>query len=45
MPNQSVMNFLLTPDQRGGSVVVACSPMSNWAAGLQTKGVLGHVRL
>src|ERR1700682_1835365 len=35
------MNFLLTPDRRGGSVVVACSPMSNRAVGLQTQEFLG----
>src|ERR1019366_7469732 len=35
------MKFLLTPDRHGGSVVVACSPMSNRAVVLQTQEFLG----
>jgi hypothetical protein len=35
------MNFLLTPDRHGGSVVVAYSLMSNRAVGLQTQEFLG----
>jgi hypothetical protein len=35
------MNFLLTPDRRGGSDVIAYSLMSDRAAGLQTQEFLG----
>jgi hypothetical protein len=35
------MNFLLTPDRRSESVVVAYSLMSNRAVGLQTQEFLG----
>jgi hypothetical protein len=35
------MNFLLTPDRRGGSVAAAFSPMSDRAVGLHTQEFLG----
>jgi hypothetical protein len=42
---ESLMNFLLTPDRRGESVIMAYSLMSNRAVGLPNTGVPGHVRL
>ena len=38
---ESVMNFLLTPDRRGGSVIVACLSMLNGLWGSRTQEFLG----